>query len=296
MADVTDKKRLRQVQQQDLTESRLNDDFVFWLKTKGWNYLLVLLVIACGYSFLNLYWQKKEQGRDAAWAELTSAQISGLAESFSLVAEQHKDIDSVALIAWLNAGDTHLRDLQVGMIAPAVATGPDGTPNAPEPLTDETRKVAQDAADGYYQKVLEKLGARTSETALKPIAISALFGRAAVAESRRSFDQAKAFLTEAQTLAGDTFVAFADEATRRLASLDALASAVELPTRASLPARPDAAPLAPNVTDELTRSLTAPVPTPAPAQPTTPPVQPNLGPTPLPGQGTGSGPGPSTGG
>ena len=43
-----DKKRLAQVQTQDLTESRVNDDFVFWLKKNGSNYLLVVLLVAVG--------------------------------------------------------------------------------------------------------------------------------------------------------------------------------------------------------------------------------------------------------
>ncbi len=43
-----DQRRLNQVQTQDLTESRVNDDFVFWLKKHGSNYLLVVLVAAVG--------------------------------------------------------------------------------------------------------------------------------------------------------------------------------------------------------------------------------------------------------
>ncbi len=267
MADVTDKKRLRQVQQQDLTESRLNDDFVFWLKTKGWNWLLGILVIACGYSFLNLYWQKRDQGRDTAWSELASAQGSGLPQSLALVASEHASTDSVALIAWLSAADAHLHELQLGQTAPAVATAPDGTPNPPEPLTADTRKITQDAADGFYSKVLDTLGSRKADHAMKPIAISALFGRAAIAESRGTMDKAKEFLAEAESLAGDAYPAFGQEAKRRAESLTMLASATELPSRASLPSRPDTAPLAPNVTDELTRSMTQPAPQPGAGQP-----------------------------
>ncbi len=277
MADVTDKKRLRQVQQQDLTESRLNDDFVFWLKTKGWNYGLILLLILCGYSFLNLYWQKQEEGRNNAWSEFTAAQISGLPESFALVAEQYGSTDSVAILAWLQAGDAHLRDLQVGQVAPAIATGPDGTPNPPEALTDETRKLAQDAADGFYMKAMQALAPRRNEQAVRPLVLSALFGSAAVAESRGDFERAKSLLTEAETLAGEQLPAFSAEAKRRIESLDRLASAAPLPLRASLPARPDQAPLAPNVMDELQKSLTVPPPTPPaeqPAQPAATPSQP----------------------
>jgi hypothetical protein len=263
MADVTDKKRLRQIQQQDLSESRLNDDFVYWLKTSGPNWGLGLLVIICGYSLLNLYWQRKDTSRDNAWAEFTAATTSNLPESYASVATDHEAVDSVALLSWLSAGDAHLQDLQVGLIAPSVATSADGSVNPPEPLTDETRKTKQDAADSFYGKVYDKLAARKSELAMKPMVIAALFGRAAVAESRGATDAARGFLTEAQTLAGTDFPAFAEAATTRLASLDTLATVASLPTKASLPPKPEFTPVAPSVIDELTRSMTTPVAAPA---------------------------------
>ena len=41
--------RLKQVQTTDLTDSRLNHEFVAWLKTSGMNYLLMLLLVACAF-------------------------------------------------------------------------------------------------------------------------------------------------------------------------------------------------------------------------------------------------------
>lgn len=286
MADVTDKKRLRQIQQQDLTESRLNDDFVYWLKNSGMNWLLGILVIMCGYSLLNFYWQKKDAARDNAWAELSAASASNIAESYASVATDHEGVDSVALLAWLSAGDSHLQDLQVGLMAPAVATAPDGTPNPPIALTAETRASTQAAADGFYTKVLEKIGARKSELAMKPIAIAALFGKAAVAESRGAIDAAKSALSEAESLAGDAFPIFASEAKRRNESLATLASLADLPTRASLPAKAETAPVAPSVVDELSRSMTAPPPAPAPAPGATPAFPPPSAPAPTDPAGT----------
>lgn len=52
--DPNDKKRLSQVQTQDLTESRLNDDFVYWLKKNGTNTLLVVLIALCAFLGFNL--------------------------------------------------------------------------------------------------------------------------------------------------------------------------------------------------------------------------------------------------
>lgn len=292
MADVTDKKRLRQIQQQDLTESRLNDDFVYWLKNSGMNWLLGILVVVCGYSLLNYYWQRKDAARDSAWAEYTAATSSNLPESFASVANDHGSVDSVALLSWLAAGDAHLRDLQIGLIAPAVATSPDGTANPPVPLTPETRTTTQEAADGFYAKVLERLGDRKNELAMKPMAIAALFGRAAVAESRGTIDAAKGYLAEAETLAGTDFPAFADEAKVRATTLDTLTARAELPSRATLPAKPEVTPIAPSVIDELSRSMMpaaqAPVRLergsgPPPANiPSPTPTQPNPNPQPAP--------------
>ena len=41
-----DRERLKEVHATDLTESRVNEDFVDWLKTKGPTYLLAILVVA----------------------------------------------------------------------------------------------------------------------------------------------------------------------------------------------------------------------------------------------------------
>ncbi|MDZ4753579.1 MAG: hypothetical protein SGJ11_03680 [Phycisphaerae bacterium] len=272
MADVTDKKRLRQVQQQDLTESRLNDDFVFWLKTKGMNWLLGFLVIACAYSFWNFYKQRKTTERDVAWSELSSA---ALPESFAEVAKKHESIDSVALVAWLAAADSHLRDLQTGLDSTAVLVpNLDGTPAPPQPLSDDGRKLAQDAADSYYQKILDAAASRSGEVAMKPIILSALFGRAAVAESRGAMDVAKQMLEQAVATAGDAFPTFAKEASARLESLSLVAGASALPTRASLPVREVAAPLAPDLTNELLRSLQEPIVPASVAPPAVPPTEP----------------------
>lgn len=262
MADVTDKKRLRQIQKQDLTESRLNDDFVFWLKTRGMNWLLVLLVVACLYSFWNIWRQRQDRARDNAWSELAQATLP---ESFAEVAKNHQGTDSIALIAWLAAADTHLRDIQTGTDSSQIATpNLDGSLPPPTQLTAEGRKIAQDSAGSYYDKILEALGARRSEIAMKPLTLSALFGKAAIAESRGQMDVAKQALEEAQTIAGEDFPIFAKEAKVRLDTLPMLASAKGLPAKASLPVRESTTPVAPNVSDELIKGLT-PAAAPAPA-------------------------------
>ena len=44
-----DRDRLKEVHQTDLTESRVNEDFVDWLKNKGPTWLLVVMIAVCAY-------------------------------------------------------------------------------------------------------------------------------------------------------------------------------------------------------------------------------------------------------
>jgi hypothetical protein len=249
MADVSDKKRLQQVQQQDLTESRLNDDFVFWLKTKGVNYLLILLIIACAWMGWNWWKDRQQAARDRAWADFAQATLP---QAFDEVARMHAGIDSVALFAWLKAGDAHLREIQTGMVGGGSAgTGPDGMLVESAPLDDEALAIARSAADAYYTKVLESAGAAEGRI---PFRVAALFGRAAIAESLGDLDAARRHLEAAAALADGPFPAYAAQARARIDSLPLLAKRPELPPAASLPTRP----VAPNATpnpEEIIHSL-----------------------------------------
>ena len=65
--------RLKQVQTTDLTDSRLNHEFVAWLKTSGMNYLLMLLLVACAFLAWDWWNRKQDEAVDTAWTELSSA-------------------------------------------------------------------------------------------------------------------------------------------------------------------------------------------------------------------------------
>jgi hypothetical protein len=73
--DVSDRKRLAQMQQTDLAEGRLNEDFVQWLKTSGPNWLLGVLVVLCAFMGWNWWTQKKANAVALAWEELAGASI-----------------------------------------------------------------------------------------------------------------------------------------------------------------------------------------------------------------------------
>ena len=70
-----DRNRLSKIQQSDLTESRVNQEFVDWLKTKGLNYALVFMVALCAVMGWNLWKQRQTRVRNEAWQDLGQATL-----------------------------------------------------------------------------------------------------------------------------------------------------------------------------------------------------------------------------
>ena len=248
-------RRLKNVQQADLSESRVNDDFVLWLKTWGQNLLLVVLVIAA----LGMGWfwwqQKKERERDNAWSELEGAALPAALQE---IAARHEGKDSIALFAELEAADTYL-------LAVITEKRFDRDANAIDAaMTPELRAEWLREADRLYKKVADRVSAAKS-TGEYGFLFGALFGRAAVAEDMGDLKAAEGFLREIETRAKGTDFATAGEvAAKRLASLAAVGSPVKLPSK------PVVAPTAPAAIPDLSGGstpnlLSTPAPAPAPA-------------------------------
>jgi len=278
---ASDKSRLRQVQTTDLTESRLNDDFVYWLKKNGSNYLLVVLLVACGVLAWNYYNRQQVAKSAGAWTELSTASESRMPEPLEQVAKDHAEIPQVAMMALIAAGDLRLGQIQRGELSPAVGTTP------AVPLDDAARKIAQEAADDNYAKaakIAEQFGGGNRDH-IAPVLFSSLFGRAAVAESRGDFDASKKYLEEVSTIASGKWPRIADVAKARLTGLVALAKPIAVPAAADIPVKTTVAPPATSAgSDDLFNSIireqqtgeqggSTPPPAPAPAQtPVVPPA------------------------
>jgi len=235
---ATDKKRLSQVQTQDLTESRLNDDFVFWLKKHGMNTLLAVLIAACAFLGYD-YWRRKQvEGASQVWSQFTVAQLP---EDFEKIAKDNPDVPQAAMIALLQAGDLRLRQIQSGVLVAAQGTTP------AKPLDDAARKIAQDAADENYTKAAEvaNTAAGGSRSGAALVTLQSLFGRAAIAESRGDMDGARKFLGEAEKLAGENWAPIAKLAKARIDGLVAIAEPLKLPPNAELPAPVSVTPVEP---------------------------------------------------
>lgn len=245
--------RLSQIKETDLTESRLNEEFVTWLKTKGLNWLLLVLVALLGWMGWNLWQQKQAEARDVAWEELAAATLP---VSLEEVAVRHGAIDSVAAMAYLAAGDRYLSSIQNGVRFDRTADQVDYR------LDAETRAEFLDAADAAYRNAITAVEAAgpDPEGTLSPLLMAAWFGRAAIAESRGELEATEAALRQGRDVAGDRFPKVVVWADRRIEDLPNLSKALPIPKQADLPARETLAPLQPSIADDLLRELMAPPP------------------------------------
>ncbi len=214
-----DRKRLGGVQQTDLTEGRINDDFLYWLKTSGPNWLLAVLVVACLMMGWNWWKNREAAARDLAWAELNAADIPSALKD---VAAKHGSIDSVATYALLNAGDRYLQSILSGKRFDREATASDAS------MTPELKAEWLAEADALYLDVIKAAQADPTRGS-RGFEIGALFGRAAVAETRGDVSSAKTNLEAIQAVAGDDYPWLVKNAAARLATLGVISSPYPIP-------------------------------------------------------------------
>jgi len=253
--DVSDRKRLAQMQQTDLAEGRLNEDFVQWLKTSGPNWLLGVLVVLCAFMGWNWWTQRKASSVALAWEELAGASIP---PAMVEIASRNEGEPGVRMMALLNAADTYMSCLQTGVRW-------DRKPeDADKAVTPELRAEYLGKADELYAQVITEA---TTPTTQAVFAVPAAFGRATVAESEGKLALAKERYEQAASLANDAYPQLAAQAKARIESLASLETPVFIPEPPAPPA-PPAAPV-----PAVDTPATAPV-APAIDPPTTTPVAP----------------------
>lgn len=225
--EQNDRNRLSQIEQTDLTESRINEDFVDWLKTKGPTWLLIVLVVITGYLLYNRWRQHQVAQVNQAWIDLANTDRP---ESLEEVAETHSDIYAVPLLARGRAADAYLN---------AVLTGRDFSDDpalAPQ-LTDEQRSDYLSKADRLYESIVAGAAELDDDYDTLPHVVYALFGRAAVAEAMGDIEAAKRIYEDAAQRAEVRYPALAQQARTRIENAEEAAKAVYLPGTAELPTR-----------------------------------------------------------
>lgn len=224
-----------------LEESRLNEDFIDFLRKYGFLILLVAALAAGLTSGVRWYREYTVRKVTTAFADFEAARAGGdgSPDALSSVAASHQGVRAVSLLARLEAADAYLRAVRRG-VKPGTTVSPEGEVTTTDDLlTDADRASYLTLAKEGYERVLAE-SERDSKRAI--LRYGALFGLAAVAESERNFDRAATVYEQiiAQTN-GTAFEAQGKVARVRLERLGELKNAPPLLPRAALP---DVAPVA----------------------------------------------------
>jgi len=207
-----------------LEESRLNADFIEFLRKWGTPVLMVIAVLAGGYFLYGRYQLSRDAAMAAAFAELDAAIVSRNPSSLIRVAEEQSGRAAVPLMARLAAADLYLDASRTGIPAGIQLDATGKLPEGTVFLTADEQKAQLDKAATEYEAVLRAAG-RDDGKAIH--AVGALFGLASVAESRGEMDQAKERYTALIELAKR--VGFTREAAAAEKRIETLPTLAEMP-------------------------------------------------------------------
>jgi hypothetical protein len=256
-----------------LDESRLNQDFVEFLKKWGPHLMFGVAALALAYFGYQRWEQRVETQRDEAFQALEAALKSGSPQNLVGVASEHAGEGAVPLLARNAAADVHLSAYRTSIPADVTLDASGKMPEGKAFLTDEQRAAELKAAEELYQAVYNDASRKSDQVF---IAVGALNGLASVAECRGEVDKAKGFYQQVQSLTKDRFPMLATAATKRIESLSSLASAPRLYTTTELPnaspAEPVVIPAGP-MTGVSPTGQTAPVNVPGITGPDGKPIQ-----------------------
>lgn len=225
-----------------LEESRLNTEFIDWLRKYSTPLLLVVAIGAGGYALYNRYKKDKAEKMDQATVELESALNSASPTNLIAVASDNASRGAVPLLAKLAAADLSLDAFRTGVPA-GVILGQNGElPEGVKMLTEDERQAQLTKASELYQSVVDGADSTLGQ---QLAAVNATMGLSAVAECKGDFDKARQTYTAAGERAkkiGMTDIAAL--AQKRIDSLDSIKAAPKLPANGDLHAsmRPVEAP------------------------------------------------------
>ncbi len=219
-----DRNRLKEVHQTDLTEGKINEDFVDWLKTKGPTWLLLVLVALAAWLLIVRFKQQKQDHLNAGWAAFLSAQLPGTLED---VAAEYTDLSGLSKLANLRAADFYLQ-----AVVTQVPLGADLAVAVVDPLTYEDREDYLARAGRIYQAVIDADEGSLGDTLY---AVAAMNGKAAVAESRGESENAWQWYQQAADRATFHFPQLAARARELAETVTRFSEPIYLPAEADLP-------------------------------------------------------------
>lgn len=202
MANEDRDQRLDQIKEgAGLEDSRINQEFVDFIRKWSTPVLLIAALIALGYFYNNKRKEARQAHIDQAFQELNASTEAGSPSPDALrrIAQDYDDVPGVRVLATLSAADEYLRAVQRGVKPGSPMNPQTGELENPEDaLTGDDRTRFLQEAESLYKQVF-------NETEKKPgmaiHTLSALYGLAAVSESRGDKDAAENMLGRAASLA-----------------------------------------------------------------------------------------------
>lgn len=202
MANEDFDKRLDQIKEgAGLEDSRINQEFVDFVRKWSTPVLLIAALIALGYFLNNKRKEHRAAHIDQAFQELNASTEAGSPSPDALrrIAQDYKDVPGVHALADIAAADQYLRAVQRG-VKPGSPIDPNTFEyeNPDDALTDADREHFLSEAESLYKSVFN---ATEKSPGMALHTLDALYGLAAVSESRGDADAAKNMLQRAEDLA-----------------------------------------------------------------------------------------------
>ncbi|MBX3364551.1 MAG: hypothetical protein KF866_07280 [Phycisphaeraceae bacterium] len=237
--------RQRQIREgAGLEESKLNVEFIDWLKKWGPYFLITLAVVVLVWRGTEFLKQRRQQTVDKAFIEyrqltealLFTGELNTSPESFIQFAEAHKRTPGLASEASLEAARIFMRAVSVG-VEPGARMQADGSYAETDLLTDARREQLVGRARDLYAIVLE---ATEGKIGMDLLAVQAAFGLAAAGEALERWDEASGWYDRAIAIADAArFIELSALASERKEGLAKLKSLPRLYAQAELPRRPE---------------------------------------------------------
>lgn len=221
-----------------LQESRLNTDLIAFLEKWGTWILSIVLVLVAGYVGLAKYREYNATKHDEAFEQYASARgtmgadgvLQGSPDNLLKIAAEHGSRGAIAHLARLDAAE-----IKLGSVRRGLRVGTDLAATKPEDALapEEAAALTKEAGELFTQVKSNT----ASDKSLAVLNLRAQWGLAAVAVNSGDLDTARKVLSEIESAATKSgFAEQAEQAKKRAAGLDALASPPVLLSDKDLPA------------------------------------------------------------
>lgn len=223
-----------------LEDSRINQDFVDFLQKWGSWFLMALAAAALVYAGLQYLERQRVAKINEAFQAYEGVMGGGSPSPDALrrVADEYEGVRSVAEMCRTTSADIYLESVRSGL-KPGAQVGEDGEYPEEEFVTQEDREQYLASAESLYRSVLESTDQKKGR---ELIALNAMFGLAAVYDTRGDVEQARAQYAKAAEIAeAQKLPALARVARTRMES-ETAREFPPLPSEADLPELPDFSP------------------------------------------------------